>query len=248
MQSSYNLVKKGQVLEGNEKKISTEYVPPKHICEKTEINCDPEIYIGSYENIAKNIIADARRESENIRSAAIEEARNIEREAYEQGYMQGKNNGYEDGKNEAIESVLPQATSEANRIKEEAMATLLRATDVYNSYLEEKQQDIIKLSITIAEKILKREVSIDTGINDMIEEAFRQVKGEESVVIRCNEIYVEEIRNKIDYWKQTYNISKEIFVFNENLEYGNVIIEKSTGKIEMSIENGLENIKKAILG
>lgn len=248
MQSSYNLVKRGQVLEGEEKKISTEYVPPKHVTENTEISCDPEIYIGSYENIAKNIIADARRESERIRSAAIEEARTIEKEAYEQGYRQGQSNGYEDGKNEAIESVLPQATSEANRIKDEAMATLLKATEMYNGYLEEKQQDIIKLSITIAEKILRREVSIDTGINDMIEDAFTQVKGEESVVIRCNQIYVEEIKNKINYWKQTYNISKEIFVFDEDLEYGNVIIEKSTGKIEMSIENGLENIEKAILG
>ncbi|MBE6051357.1 MAG: flagellar biosynthesis protein [Clostridium sp.] len=248
MQSSYNLVKKGQVLEGNKKIINTEYVPPKHITESTEINCDPEIYIGSYENIAKNIIADARKESENIRSAAIEEARSIEKDAYEKGYMQGKNNGYEDGKNEAIESVLPQATNEANRIKEEAMATLLRATADYNSYLEEKQQDIIRLSITIAEKILRREVSIDSGINDMIEDAFNQVKGEESVVIRCNEMYVQEINNHIDYWKQNYNISKEIFVFKDDLEFGNVIIEKSTGKIEISVENGLENIKKAILG
>ena len=68
MQSSYNLVKKGQVLEGDSKVINTEYIPPKHISKKTEITCDPEIYIGSYENIAKNILEDARQKSENIRN------------------------------------------------------------------------------------------------------------------------------------------------------------------------------------
>ncbi|WP_294354000.1 FliH/SctL family protein [uncultured Clostridium sp.] len=248
MQSSYNLVKKGQVLEGDSKVINTEYIPPKHISKKTEITCDPEIYIGSYENIAKNILEDARQKSENIRSEAIAEARNIEKDAYEQGYLQGKNNGYEDGKKEAIESVLPQATNEANRIKSEASELLLRATEDYNNYLEEKKLDIIKLSITIAEKILRREVSVDTGINDMIEDAFKQVKGEESVVIKCNEMYIDEIKSKIDYWKQTYSISKDIFVFKDNLDYGSVIIEKSTGKIEMSIENGLDSIVKSILG
>ena len=248
MQSSYNLVKKGQVLEGDSKVINTEYIPPKHISKKTEITCDPEIYIGSYENIAKNILEDARQKSENIRSEAIAEARNIEKDAYEQGYLQGKNNGYEDGKKEAIESVLPQATNEANRIKSEASELLLRATEDYNNYLEEKKLDIIKLSITIAEKILRREVSVDTGINDMIADAFKQVKGEESVVIKCNEMYIDEIKSKIDYWKQTYSISKDIFVFKDNLDYGSVIIEKSTGKIEMSIENGLDSIVKSILG
>lgn len=247
MQSSYNLVKKGQVLEGDNKVINTEYIPSKHISKKTEVTCDPEIYIGSYENIAKNILEDARQKSENIRSEAIAEARNIERDAYERGYLQGKNNGYEDGKKEAIESVLPQATNEANRIKSEASELLLRATEDYNNYLEEKKLDIIKLSITIAEKILRREVSVDTGINDMIEDAFKQVKGEESVVIKCNEMYIDEIKSKIDYWKQKYSISKDIFVFKDNLDYGSVIIEKSTGKIEMSIENGLDSIVKSIL-
>ncbi|WP_143314736.1 flagellar biosynthesis protein [Clostridium sp. HBUAS56017] len=254
MQSSYNLVKKEHVLSGESRVISTEYESKN--TEKgsqedhhAEWKAEKQRYISSYENIARNIVQEARRNGEKIRLEAIEEAEALEREAYEKGYKQGTENGYEDGKREALESIIPQAEKEAEEIKEKARNILLGATNDYNSYVNSKKNDIIKLSLTIAEKILRREVLVDGGINSMIEEAFEKSKGEASVIIRCNEVHEEEVREKIEFWKTTYSISEEIFLMiSDEIEPGNAIIQKNTGKIEVGIDFGLESIKKAIIG
>jgi flagellar assembly protein FliH len=247
-------VKKEQVLSGESRVISTEYIVRRNESETednhyTELQMERQRYISSYENIAKNIVEEARRNSEKIRFDAIEESQLLEKEAYEKGYKQGMDNGYEDGKKEAIESIIPQAKKEAEEMQERARNILLGATDDYNSYMDVKKDDIIKLSLVIAEKILRREVLVNDGINKMIEEAFELSKGEESVIIRCNEIHEEDIKAKIEFWKTTYSIAGEIFVLvNDEIEQGNAIIEKSTGKMEVGIDFGLESIKKAIIG
>jgi flagellar assembly protein FliH len=248
MQSSYNLVKRDQVLSGESKVISTEYVSGKKDLEDNEQQ-ERQKYLTGYENIAKSIIEEARRTSDSIRSEAIREAENLEKEAYVKAYEQGLNNGYEDGKREAIESIIPVAQEEANAMKERATEILLGATADYNSYMESKKDDIINLAMSIAEKILRREVLENQGINEIIEEAFGLAKGEENVIIKCNKEHEDNIREKIELWKTTYNISGEIFMlFNDEISPGNAIIEKSTGKIEIGIDFGLESVKKAIIG
>lgn len=253
MQSSYSLVKCNQVLKGERKTINTEYTVVNKITatgnDLTQLDIERNNYISSYENIAKGLVEDAKKTAEEMRIAAIEEATKLEKGAYEKGYKQGTENGYEDGKNEAINSVLPMAKQEALKIENEARELLFSAQDTYNKYLEEKKEEIIRLAIGISEKILKRNVVIDDEINDMIEDVLQNAKGEESIIIRCNECNIEKIEEKIEYWKSEFSISKEIFVLkNEKLEPGNAIIEKTTGKIEVGIDIGLENIEKAILG
>ncbi|WP_310936596.1 FliH/SctL family protein [Clostridium sp. SHJSY1] len=240
-------MKKNQVLSGESRVISTEY----DIRKKEESNVtdqDKQRYISSYENIAKSIVEEARRNGEKIRYQAIKEAEILEKEAYERGYEQGLNNGYEDGKKEAIESIIPQAQEEAEEMKARAHNILQGATQDYNDYMENKKADIIQLAMAISEKILKREVLMGDGINEIIEEAFEMAKGEENIIIRCNGEHEENIKEKIVLWKTTYNISGEIFVLtSDEIEPGNAIIEKSTGKIEIGIDFGLESIKKAII-
>lgn len=249
MQSSYSLVKKNYVLDGNEKTISTEYTAPVVEVGTDNSTTEKGGYLSSYENIGRNIIADAKKESENIKLEALKEAEQIERNAYEKGYSQGVKNGYEDGKNEAIQSILPQAQAEAEEIKNKALSMLKNAEADYEKYMQDKSDEIIKLAFDIAKKIMNREVLRDDGVNSMIEEAFNQSKGEENYVIMCNEVHVEGIKNKIESWKKKYNISGEIFVMEDNeLEPGNICVEKPTGKIEVGIDIGLTKLEEAIFG
>lgn len=254
MQSSYSLVKKNYVLDGTKKTITTDYKIEDIMMNSdsdnvTQLEIERRNYISSYESIAKSIVEDAKRESENLRLAALDKVQEIEKEAYEKGYMQGKSNGYEDGKNEAIASILPAAKKEASDLRDEAINILMKAKEDYNDYMKEKSEEIIKLSFNIAEKILKHEVLKDEGIDSMIEEAFEQSKGEDNFVIRCNSKHIDELKVKIVQWKKKYNISGEIFVIEDNkLDPGNAWIEKPSGKIEIGIEIGLEKLEKAIFG
>ena len=253
MQSSYSVVKRNYVRDGEEKVISTQYDTPDIMSiddsELSQAELERKNYISSYENIGRNIIADAKRECERLKIQAMKNADLIEEEAYRKGYEQGQVNGYEDGKKEAIDSILPQAQMEAENIRNEALQILMNAQSDYNSYMDDKSIEIIKLSFNIAKKILKREVLRDDGIDNIIEDAFEQYKGSENCIIRCHETHAEELKSKVENWKKKYDISGEIFVMvDSKLEPGNIWVEKSSGKMEVGIDIGLEKLEKAIFG
>lgn len=250
MQSSYSLIKRDRALESEEKKIVTNYRPEDYGKKApVEMNNSESSTLESYETIGANIIKEAQRKRDQILLESRTQAALIEKNAYEKGYNQGIQNGHEDGRNEAIEATMPKAMEEAEMIIDNAKQILSSAEHSYNDYLKNKKQEIINLSFIIAEKILRREVLKDDGINEMIEEAFQLAKGEENIIVRCNTIYKEELESKIPYWKTTYNITGEIFVLSgDDIEPGNAIVEKNSGMIQVGIDVGLEGIVKAIIG
>ncbi|MGG7176580.1 FliH/SctL family protein [Clostridium paraputrificum] len=256
MQSSYNLIKKDRALSGDLKKISTEYNKVEsyesidEVVEESGITLEEaQNYIKNYENIGRNILAEAQAKRDSFMVEAITKAEAMEKEAYEKGYEQGVENGYSDGKKEALDKYIPQAENQYNNILMKAEKILKGAEKNYEEYLESKKQEIIKLSISIAEKILAREINKESGINELVDEALKLSKGEENVIIKCNPIHENELKKQINMWKTSYNISGEIFILSsENIAAGNAIIEKSSGMIKVGIDVGLEKVKEAILG
>ena len=256
MRLSYNLIKENRVLDKESKVINTEIILPKEaeVSNKNEnenyemlIN-DAKKYSEDCRKEANEILEKAKEEKEKLLSETEEKCKELEREAYDKGYEQGLNNGHEDGKKEAYDSCVPEATKYANEIKEKADKMLKNATSDYEKYLDEKKQEILELSVNIASQILKREVNKDSAINSLVDEAVKLSKGAENMVIKCNEAHVEELKKHIERWKTIDNIKGDIFVPpDEDMEKGNAKIEKSTGVIEVGIDIGLEKIKDAIL-
>ena len=249
MQSSYSLIKKDQALSGELMKISTNYVAKTtDRYDSKEIESEANM-IGNFEAIGAGIIKEAQRKRDQILLESRTQGALIEKNAYEKGYNQGIQNGHEDGKKEAIEATIPQARKEAEDIINKAGSILSGAEQDYNEYLNNKTRDIINLAFSIAEKILKKEVLKENGIDQIIEEAFKLAKGEQNIIIRCNSIYEDELKGKIQIWKANYNITGEIFVLiSEDIEPGNAIIEKNSGKMQVGVDIGLEKIMKAIVG
>ena len=256
MQLSYNLIRKNQALSSNSKVISTEYVKGLDIeDDKEDIVCkqsgktieEIENILSNYESIGNSIVLEAKRKKDEIMYKALEESQAMEREAYEKGYGQGKENGYEDGKKEAIENILPQAERQAAETIKKADEILEGAKEDYIRYLESKKAEIIRLSIAIAEKVIRQKVTDEDGISEILEEGIKLSKGEENLVIKCNPKYVSSIKEHIPVWKANYSISGEIFVLpNEGVSLGNAIIEKASGKVEVGIDVSLKAIEEAL--
>lgn len=86
-------------------------------------------------------------------------------------------------------------------------------------------------------------------MNNLVEEAFKLSKGEESMVIKVNKVHIEKLKENIDKWKVAYDIKNEIFILEDTfLEPGNAVIEKTSGIIKVGIDSGLSEIKKALIG
>ena len=142
---------------------------------------------------------------------------------------------------------MDEVKEQADNIIGEAENVLLNAKKDYCDYLDSKSEEILKLVIEISRQVLKRDISENVDISDMVEEALKLSKDEDNLIIKCNPVHLEELKKNINIWKPAYNIKESIFVLPiEGMEEGKAIIEKDSGMIEVSVDIGLEKIKNAL--
>ena len=249
MQSSYNLIKNSSALKSSKKNIQTNYISKnidKDIEEEQQYSIEDEIR-KNYEALGANIVKKAKIEAEEVIMRSKKIAEEIEKRAYEEGYNQGKLNGFEDGYNEGMAKVKVDTENEIKERIDTADEILNRANTEYKSYLRSKEQEIIKLAFDIASIIAKKELKVPEGINPLIENVLEEAKGEENIIIRCNNVHAKVIKDKINYYKQAYAIKGEIFILEDELmEPGNAIIDKGTGKAVIGIDVALEKLENAL--
>lgn len=248
MQLSYNLIKNTSALKSSEKKIETNYISKieaKDI-EKENLFVEQEIR-KSYDILGSNIIKKAKSEAEEIIMKARVISSEIEKKAYEEGYSQGKYNGFEDGYNEGLEKIKKDTEEEIRLKIERAEEILQKANKEYKEYLISEEKEIINLAFKMATIITKKELQLDNGILSLIEDVLEEAKGEENIIIKCNSMHVKSIEEKVEYYKKAYAIKGEIFILEDTLmEPGNAIIEKSTGKAIVGLDIALEKLKDAL--
>ena len=250
MQSSCNLIKSEIATTGNNKIIATSYINErlkKEILEEEEV-IQIDSIIQSYENIGAGIIKNAKKEAEGIVLKSLEEAAIAERLAYEEGYSKGTENGYEDGYKTSYEKAL---VDMEDKIKEEigkAERILSLADEDYKNYIDDKRSEILNLALEMAKIIAGKELQLSEGILHLIDPILEKSKGEENIVIKCNSIHCEAIRERLGYWQTAYAIKGEIFVLEDTLmEPGNVEVQKRTGKIIVGMDVALEKLEELIL-
>lgn len=247
MPSLYKVIK-NQSVEGNGKKlIDTEYEVKDLSSVTIDENPNSGAIIDSYENLAQSILEKARKQRDDIMSKAIEEAQSIEKEAYEKGYNLGAEQGYKDSYETHMEKALNEAKVLLDEAKEESSNMVLSAKALVEQYMEQKQEDILNLAYTIAQKILKEQVKREQGIDNMVIYALNEYKTSKSYVIRCNETHYNHLKSEINNFKDAIALKADIFIICDNtLEEGNAVIEKDDGKIEVGIDIGFERIKKEL--
>ena len=181
MQLSYKVIKNDNVLPQGEKNIKLDRVIFE---EKRNVRLQNDEVsktdITNYESMAKAMMENARRKSEEMIFNAGVEANTLKEDAYKQGYQVGKTQGYNE--------IISVAKKEAEELSISSNELLQSAKEEYINYLEEKTEEIKKLSITIAKDILKREVIDPTGIDAMIMNAIIEARNAKSIIIKCNKI------------------------------------------------------------
>jgi len=242
MQLSYNVIKNDNVRSQGEKNIKIDRVIAEEMkvrkLEKDEVS---NIDMTNYENMAKVMMENARRKSEEMIFNAGVEANNLKEEAYKQGYESGKNNGYNE--------IISVAKKEAEELINSSNRLLQSAKEEYIDYLKEKTEEIKKLSITIAKDILKREVLDATGIDAMIMSAIIEARNAKSIIIKCNKVHYIEYKERTGELKERLAYKGDLFILEDSsIDVGNLVLEKNNGKMIVGIEAGIAKIKELLEG
>ena len=196
---------------------------------------------------AKAIIEDAeiqaRKQVENAKIEAermIKEAElrvtEIEQEAYNKGYKEGRDAGYKDGE------------EEVKRLISRLGDIISAAIDVRNEIIESSEKQIMNIILLIARKIIKDETRERKGIVlNQIREALKKIRDKEEIIIRVNLEDLELTTAHKEEFMQMVEGLRKVRIFEDNrVDRGGAIIEVDIGAIDARISTQLEEIENRI--
>ena len=192
----------------------------------------------NYKNGSEITHANISKEKRNdeIKKGFVDETvREIEEKAYAKGFARGEKAGVKSG-NDKIESVvnsINQGLSELIKIRQ-------------GIYLE-TEQEIVKLAMAIARKIVCNEIRVkkDTVVN-VVKEAVKKVEGNEKVKVKLSRKDFQFIKNeKPAITDKINNFENVSFEMDESIPDGGCIIETESGDIDARIEKQFQAVEEA---
>ena len=196
----------------------------------------------------KKIVQETELKKQEIINEANENAKTIEKRAYELGYEQGLKNGYEDGYKESYEENIDKAIKESEEIKKEAYNTLLNIKSQIKEYIKYNKEQVLNISIKIAEQVLREKFKDTSLMNIMLDNIINEYDLKNDLVIKVNPRYKEEFQKNIDEKIPKNNSAQKIFILSDSsIEEGNAEVEDKNGKLIVGIDSVLEKVKEELL-
>ena len=186
---------------------------------------------------AEKILAEAMQESEEAEKKAREAVAQLEKEAYDKGYLEGHEEGYRHG------------ADEVNRLIERLHMILSKAIEKRGQIIEDSETQLIGMVLMIANKVIKviSENQRNVVINNVIQ-ALRKLKSRGDVVIRVNladlKLTSEHTR---DFMDRIENVKSVTVLEDSSVDQGGCVVETDFGQIDARISSQLKEIEERIL-
>lgn len=112
------------------------------------------------------------------------------------------------------------------------------------------EQDAFRFALAVAERIVKREVALDSDVTvRQIREAIQRVVGVESVKLRVHPLDEEILRkNRAHVLQGADSIRDLVIEPDEKIERGGCIIESAAGNVDARLATQLKQIESALFG
>jgi flagellar assembly protein FliH len=180
------------------------------------------------------VLSSAQQQADAILQEAQLKAAEIEKEAYEIGFSQGEKAGKEVGE-KMVEALLKQYSQTL-----EALANLRK--EIFSA----SEREVIRLSLEIARKVVKREVTIDEEVIMALVKVALNRLGEESVMtLRVNPRDCQSILRYSSSQGKANPLHAGIkLVEDVMISRGGCLIETEAGIIDARIEEQFREIEK----
>lgn len=185
--------------------------------------------------VGESLLQRAVLEAQAIVDEARAHASQIEKEAFEKGFAQGEKAG--------------------KQIAEKAMEATLKALDAALAKWQkeelkrswEKAEEIVRLALAVARKILKREVKQDPSvIVDIVRDALSKTALREEVIIKVHPMDRETLMEaRGDLLRELDEVRSLRIEADDKLSRGDALIECPQGELDLRIERQLSEIERA---
>lgn len=183
---------------------------------------------------ATEILRDAKEQAQSILDSADEEVEIARLQAKEQGFEEGLQEGRVEGKQSAIE--------EAGNLLSLLQSTVEEATVLRVNNLESLEDDFLKFSLLLADKIVKKQVSGDISwLNPVVRDALGALGSVDKIIIRVNPEDYDLIIEYEEALELNSRVSIE-FEADSSISPGGCLIESDKGLIDARLEKRLGKI------
>lgn len=204
------------------------------------------------------IIKEAEEQAYKIINAAKKDAQaeiaECKKRAYEDGYNAGmevgKNKGYGEGY-DLGQAKVSEVLLEQNKEKLKEIADMIKVIEYEKlDIISKHESELTKLSIEIAEKIIRNEIDkrddIVLGIIKNVIKDYRNVEWIKLYISDKDSVVTIQADKKL--LNELKKIAKDVKIeVVDELEKGSVIVESADGIVEASIDTQLKNLKEMVL-
>lgn len=176
-------------------------------------------------------VASAQPALERDENAQQERVR-IEQEAYHRGFTEGKAVGRQ------------QAGAELQSVLDQLGKSLASLASLRSRIRGEAESDLLKLAITIARRVLHRELTLDPeSIEGLIRVALDKLQSRDLCRVRVHPDQEQAIRKSLERFA---NSQKVELITDSSLQCGDVLFETAHGNLDASIESQLSEIERGL--
>ncbi len=185
---------------------------------------------------AQRILDDAQVKADSIIEEALRGAGKLVEEAKNEGRRMGWDEGIARAREEA-ESILGDAESLRERARHEAEQMHMQS-----------QRDIVRLAVSIAEKILRCQVEVDpASVAPMISGALQRVRGAGRAVVRVAPEMVEAVEANRDQIPASDLGIRDLKVeADPTLEPGDAVIQTEIGAVDARLRRQVQRVTESL--
>ncbi len=180
---------------------------------------------------AQEIVQNAQNEASQIREEAEKEAAEIKERIKEEAIDEGKREGEE----------------KVKEYVEEAFSTLNSAIDEKSNIIKAVEGEIARLSIKIAEQIIRSEVVTNKEVvMNIIAEAINRVSDRDNLIIKVNREDLDYVKANKDKISGIVDGIKNLTILEDTqVEEGGCVIETNLGFVDARISTKISLIEQA---
>jgi len=184
----------------------------------------------------ESLLRDAGERARRLVAAAQEQSESIAAAAREAGHTAG----LEAGKAE-IETQLAQTVASLQGVVDEARAQRQKI-------IESAEPELVKLAMTIAERIVHEQISIDPEVVlSNVRQALTRLVGRDVVTLRVNPADLDTIRAHREAIAGSSDVEHLRIVEDARVDRGGVVVETDAGTIDAKVSTQIREARRTLL-
>lgn len=204
--------------------------------EKAKMLEEIEVSARLMEEQAKQALRQAEEEIQQQKQAWEEEKQLLSRQAYDEGFLAGQEQGRREGYKE-YEGLITVAKETVDSSKQE-----------YERNVQKAEKTILAIAIKSAEKIIGQQLSDDkSAFLSMIQQALKEMPDQQEIQIHVHPSRYPFVLDQKEELEAMFPLEILCYIYpNEKLSENGCFIETSHGRIDISLDSQLEELRKQL--